>query len=86
MELGVPNVMRLVSLGVPWTRHEGLQGLRVQMSKGMESSRAGQGHPKPRTVPPLTLARCCSSWRISCAFCSTCSAPRSVSSLSMKTR
>lgn len=45
-----------------------------------------KGTPKIMAHIPLTLARCCSSCRISWAFCSTCSAPRRVSSRSMNTR
>lgn len=45
-----------------------------------------KGTPRFMACIPLTLARCCSSCRISWAFCSTFSAPRRVSSRSMNTR
>lgn len=68
-------------MGFLRTRHRGPKRSRTGCVQGL-----GRGTPKPRDGIPLTLARCCSSCRISWAFCSTCSAPRRVSNLSMNTR
>lgn len=87
--MGVPKVMRCGSLGPCLKVLESGKspGAGIEGSQGDGVPQGGAGAPQSSgQAPPLTLARCCSSWRISCAFCSTCSAPRRVSSRSMKTR